>query len=216
VVLPASHGISRVPRYSGSVSERRRFRLQGCYLLWRTVPGHFVYPRLLSLHVRRPTTPPGKTRRFGLFPFRSPLLRESLLLSSPRGTKMFQFPRCAPVHPMCSGGGTSPRRTGGLPHSGILGSTLAYSSPRHIGVRPALHRLLAPRHPPCALTSFSSGLATCECLTLPYPIFKVQLTHCHSARGGAERDRTADLLRARQALSQLSYSPMFFFREWWA
>ncbi len=26
--------------------------------------------------------------------------------------------------------------------------------------------------------------------------------------GGAKRDRTADLLRARQALSQLSYSPM--------
>jgi hypothetical protein len=26
-------------------------------------------------------------------------------------------------------------------------------------------------------------------------------------RGGAMRDRTADLLRARQALSQLSYSP---------
>ena len=26
--------------------------------------------------------------------------------------------------------------------------------------------------------------------------------------GGAERDRTADLLRARQALSQLSYSPL--------
>ena len=25
--------------------------------------------------------------------------------------------------------------------------------------------------------------------------------------GGAKRDRTADLLRARQALSQLSYSP---------
>ena len=27
-------------------------------------------------------------------------------------------------------------------------------------------------------------------------------------RGGAKRDRTADLLRATQALSQLSYSPM--------
>ena len=26
--------------------------------------------------------------------------------------------------------------------------------------------------------------------------------------GGAKRDRTADLLRAKQALSQLSYSPM--------
>ncbi len=35
--------------------------------------------------------------------------------------------------------------------------------------------------------------------------------------GGAMRDRTADLLRARQALSQLSYSPIFYFlgRKWW-
>jgi hypothetical protein len=31
--------------------------------------------------------------KFRLFPFRSPLLRESLLLSFPRGTEMFQFPR---------------------------------------------------------------------------------------------------------------------------
>jgi hypothetical protein len=30
---------------------------------------------------------------FRLIPFRSPLLRESLLLSFPRGTEMFQFPR---------------------------------------------------------------------------------------------------------------------------
>ncbi len=29
--------------------------------------------------------------------------------------------------------------------------------------------------------------------------------------GGARRDRTADLLRARQALSQLSYGP----QKWW-
>ena len=31
-----------------------------------------------------------------------------------------------------------------------------------------------------------------------------------TASGGAKRDRTADLLRARQALSQLSYGPVFF------
>ena len=30
----------------------------------------------------------------------------------------------------------------------------------------------------------------------------------HQINGGARRDRTADLLRARQALSQLSYGPM--------
>ena len=29
---------------------------------------------------------------FGLFPFRSPLLRESLLFSFPPGTEMFHFP----------------------------------------------------------------------------------------------------------------------------
>src|ERR687898_1897425 len=31
--------------------------------------------------------------RFRLFPFRSPLLGESRLISFPRGTEMFQFPR---------------------------------------------------------------------------------------------------------------------------
>src|SRR4051812_36959048 len=36
-------------------------------------------------------------RRFGFFPFRSPLLAESRLLSFPRGTEMFHFPRFAPA-----------------------------------------------------------------------------------------------------------------------
>ena len=41
----------------------------------------------------------------------------------------------------------------GLPHSEISGSMFTYNSPKHIGVRPVLHRLLVPRHPPCALSS---------------------------------------------------------------
>ena len=46
-----------------------------------------------------PTTPQGvATRRFGLFPFRSPLLRESIFLSLPAGTEMFQFPTFASTH----------------------------------------------------------------------------------------------------------------------
>src|SRR5690606_4885900 len=59
VVLPASHGIPRVPWYSGSVPEGRRFRLPGCHRLWRAVPGHFTYRRPLSLLMGRPTTPTG-------------------------------------------------------------------------------------------------------------------------------------------------------------
>jgi hypothetical protein len=51
----------------------------------------------------RPMTPPVQRRRaithrqFRLFPFRSPLLGESRLISHPQGTKMFQFP-CWPSH----------------------------------------------------------------------------------------------------------------------
>jgi len=53
---------------------------------------------LYSLLVYRgPTTPDvPKHVWFRLFPFRSPLLRESLLFSFPPGTKMFQFPGFAP------------------------------------------------------------------------------------------------------------------------
>ncbi len=62
----------------------------------------FVTLQLRRIRARRdPSTPMAqRTRaitrhRFGLFPFRSPLLRESRLLSFPRGTEMFQFPRFA-------------------------------------------------------------------------------------------------------------------------
>ena len=53
-----------------------------------------------------PTTPTQQRHRaitlhrFRLIPFRSPLLWESRLLSSPRGTEMFQFPRL-PLPVLC-------------------------------------------------------------------------------------------------------------------
>jgi hypothetical protein len=56
--------------------------------------------------------------RFGLIPFRSPLLRESLLLSSPRGTEMFQFPRF-PLPALCV-------QTGVTPHDGRRVSPFGY------------------------------------------------------------------------------------------
>ena len=86
---------------------------------------------------------------FGLFPVRSPLLRESIFLSLPLDTKMFQFSRCPPTA-LCIHAVVIPRGIG-FPHSEISGSSLTYSSPKHIGVCSVLHRLLVPRHPPCAL-----------------------------------------------------------------
>ena len=37
----------------------------------------------------------------------------------------------------------------------------------------------------------------------------LSFTQSEAVSGGAKRDRTVDLLRARQALSQLSYGPVF-------
>ena len=48
-------------------------------------------PLCLVLQPRR-----DESRRFRLVRFRSPLLTESLLLSFPPGTEMFQFPGFAP------------------------------------------------------------------------------------------------------------------------
>ena len=39
----------------------------------------------------------------------------------------------------------------GFPHSDISGSTSARDSPKLFAACHVLHRLLAPRHPPCAL-----------------------------------------------------------------
>ena len=76
-----------------------------------------------------PLTPAG----FGLIPFRSPLLRESLLISFPRGTEMFQFSRLPSAAYVFSD--RRRRITGvGFPHSEIRGSkavqrlTAAYRS----------------------------------------------------------------------------------------
>jgi hypothetical protein len=48
----------------------------------------------------------------------------------------------------------------------------------------------------------------CYC-TAKVPCFRFPGCHFPAENGGAEEDRTPDLLRARQALSQLSYGPFF-------
>ena len=57
----------------------------------------FRYPSRSHIGVPQPhEVELALTSWFGLFPFRSPLLRESLALSFPRGTEMFHFPRYRP------------------------------------------------------------------------------------------------------------------------
>ena len=51
---------------------------------------------------------------------------------------------------------------GGLPHSGIDGSPPADNSPSLIAAIHALLRLVAPRHPPCALSRSAPRVAPCQ------------------------------------------------------
>jgi hypothetical protein len=68
---------------------------------------------------------------------------------------MFQFPRFASAAYGFSGGYAS-ITSRGFPHSGIRGSQPACGSPRLIAACHALHRFLAPRHPPSALSSLTT------------------------------------------------------------
>jgi hypothetical protein len=89
--------------------------------------------------------------------FRSPLLSQSRFLSFPPGTEMVHFPGFARtrlwIHRAVRG--FYPR---GFPHSEIPGSKPACGSPRLIAACHVLHRLLLPRHPPCALSSLTIKL----------------------------------------------------------
>ena len=111
MVHPDSHRVSRVPRYLGTRSRKAlSFHLQGYHLLWPAFQIGSVkimlchFPAELRLRLISPRNPCRTTHagltcdKFRLFPVRSPLLRESLLLSVPGGTEMFQF---SPLTPSC-------------------------------------------------------------------------------------------------------------------
>ena len=129
-MVPRCSGrIARVPPYSLSLTNSI-FRLQGYHLLWPDFPDCST-----STHPITTT---------GLVPVRSPLLRESRLISFPPGTEMFQFPGFA-SHTY----GFSVRYLlrGGFPHSDIAGSKLVCQLPD------AYRRLPRPSSPSTAKAS---------------------------------------------------------------
>ena len=141
-----SDRIARVPSYSGAG------RLDLIYpygTVTHCGAASQPLPVYRSSSCSGPTTPAmPKHRGFGLFPFRSPLLRESIFLSFSAGNKMFQFPACAHNlrHVPCL-------QHGGFPHSDTCGSFLVCRSPHIFAAYRVLLRSWKPRHPPYALFS---------------------------------------------------------------
>ena len=118
-------------------------------------------------------------------------------------------------------------RQPGFPIRRSPDQSLFSGSPKLFAANRVLLRLSAPRHPPFALISLTNPLKAtgssqvlASLLLNPYSVVKEHKAHrALNTRlispsvsysilgGGGERDRTDDLLRARQALSQLSYTP---------
>ena len=88
--------------------------------------------------------------RFGLFRFRSPLLPESHVVFSSSGYLDVSVHR-VPLHTLWIGVWMTEGSSAGFPHSDISGSMDICSSPKLFAAYHVFHRLLVPRHPPCAL-----------------------------------------------------------------
>ena len=153
MVSARSHRVSRVPWYSGSCQ----------------VSSDFGYGAL--------------TLSGRLFQSRSPVITESLLQSEPRDARItvWALPRSLAatygIDVSFSSSGyldVSVHRVPGVwlwihhtslkvylsrfPHSEISGSKDICSSPKLIAAYHVFHRLLVPRHPPCALSSLTRCL----------------------------------------------------------
>ena len=148
MVPPTSRKVPRVSRYSGSRSPLSSFRVRGFHSLWPDFPVRSpnLWPTFAVLN------PTVQVRWFGLFRFRSPLLSESHVVFSSSGyldVSVRRVPRMqlwiyCMLTEVCSAG---------FPHSDISGSMDICSSPKLFAAYHVFHRLLVPRHPPCALNA---------------------------------------------------------------
>src|SRR4051812_14296495 len=93
MVLADSGRIARVPPYLGTPLGQSPVSTTGLSPSVARLSRRLVYRELVLNAVPQPRR--SFLRRFSLLRFRSPLLAESRLLSFPRGTEMFHFPRFA-------------------------------------------------------------------------------------------------------------------------
>ena len=165
-----------------------------------------------------PTTPrtqplPGITRtQFSLLRFRSPLLTEYLFL---RVLRCFTSPR-SPQRPINSSAGNQTQLWPGFPIRTPSDHSSFANSPRLIAGHHVLHRLLMPRHPPCAHKHFTTTKQHTENkdARVHYTVLK-QPTHTHQTRpqratqqtGPQENHHTGDSPTTQQhAISYKTFS----------
>ena len=129
------------------------FRLHGSHILWPRFPagspnvrfGNSTYAVLQPPIVNNWVwaVPISLAATFGIS-----------VIYFPPGTEMVHFPGLAHTR-LCIQRAVTRVHLAGFPHSEILGSKPVCGSPRLIAAYRVLHRLSAPRHPPCTLSSLT-------------------------------------------------------------
>ena len=128
-------------------------------------PSLVSFPKTVLLNLLnqfRGPNPGMHASRFGLFRFRSPLLTESHVVFSSSGYLDVSVHRVPGVW-LCIHHTSLEVHSSRFPHSEISGSKDICSSPKLFAAYHVFHRLLVPRHPPCALYSLTSSIFTCGC-----------------------------------------------------
>jgi hypothetical protein len=158
MVLVDSRGISRVPRYSGTCPASQPVVVYGAVTLYGRP---FQGVRLTNWFLTRrpcgptgPTTPSCKHDGLGWSAFARRYWRNHCCFLFLQVLRWFTSLRCLPPAYEFSRGSSGMSQRG-LPHSGIFGSKPVCGLPKLFAAYHALHRLLAPRHSPCALSSLT-------------------------------------------------------------
>jgi hypothetical protein len=141
-----------------------RFRLRGRYPLWRAVPCTSPTTQLCDSPIRRQTDQlkPYNTATTTAAAYHVVTVwADPLSLATTQGVEVsflssgyldVSVPQLASTHPMDSGASTTALPVVGFPIRKSRDQRSVSTSPGLIAAAHVLHRLLAPRHPPCALS----------------------------------------------------------------
>ena len=179
-----------------SASSPLSFRLHGSHILWPRFPAGSPRRRIgNSTHAV--LQPPIVNNWVWAVPISLAATFGISVIYFPPGTEMVHFPGLAHTRLWIQRAVTGVHPAG-FPHSDILGSKPACGSPGLIAACHVLHRLLAPRHPPYALSSLIIKLTQSVFAAFERPVFRPACS---------KQSRTFRFLQLPTSSRQLSAHP---------
>ena len=162
MVLPTSHKVPRVSWYFGSCSLPMDFGYGAFTLSGWLSQNHSP---IQSAHLSQSITPACTHAGLGSSGFARRYSRNRCFFLFLRLLRCFSSPGslCTPIQLAPVQCTVTEGCSAGFPHSDISGSMDICSSPKLFAAYHVFHRLLVPRHPPCALYSLTSSIFTCGC-----------------------------------------------------